>query len=108
MNGHRSDYYRKLPNTPVAEHFNAIGHTFEDLTVRVIEQIVADSARRKQPKSIWIHTLQTLASDGLNLDPLVSLTDIKSGFPKGHLDFIGSGYYNFRREEEVRVSYFFV
>ena len=44
MNGHRSNYYRKLPDKPVAEHFNTIGHTFEDLTVMVIEQIVADSA----------------------------------------------------------------
>ena len=69
MNGHRSDYYRKLADKPVAEHFNAIGHSFEDLTVMIIEQIVASSARRKQRESFWIHTLQTLAPDGLNLDP---------------------------------------
>ena len=71
MNGHRSDYYHKLPNKPVTEHFNTIDHTFEDLTVMVIEQIhvVADSAQRKQRESFWIHTLQTLAPDGLNLDP---------------------------------------
>ena len=69
MNGHRSDYYRKLPDKPVAEHFNTTGHSFEDLTVRIIEQIVAGSARRKQRESFWIHTLQSLAPDGLNLDP---------------------------------------
>ena len=100
MNGHRSDYYRQLPDKPVAEHFNTISHTFEDHTVMVIEQILADSARRKQRESFWIHTLQTLAPNGLNLDPLVSLVDIKSGFPGGRLDFIGAGYYNFRREEK--------
>ena len=32
MNGHRSDYYHKLSDKPVAEHFNTIGHSFEDLT----------------------------------------------------------------------------
>ena len=71
MKGHRSDYYRKIPDKPVAEHFNIIGHSFEDVTVTVmvIEQIMAGSARRKQRESFWIYTLQTLASDGLNLDP---------------------------------------
>ena len=69
MNGHRSDYYRKLSDKPVAEHFNTIGHTFDDLTVMVIEEMhAADSARRKHRESFWIHTLRTLAPDGLNLD----------------------------------------
>ena len=45
MKGHRSDYYRKLLDKTVAEHFNTLGHTFEDLTVTVIEEIVADAAR---------------------------------------------------------------
>ena len=40
MNGHRSDYYAKLPDKPVADHFIIVGHTFEDLTLMVIEQIV--------------------------------------------------------------------
>ena len=44
MNGHRSDYYRKLSDKPVVEHFNTISHSFEDLTIMVIEQIMADSA----------------------------------------------------------------
>ena len=68
MNGHRSDYYRKLSDKPVEEHFNTICHSFEDFTLMVIEQIMADSARRKQRESYWIHTLRTLMPDGVNLD----------------------------------------
>ena len=69
MNGHRSDYYWKLSNQPVAKHVNTISHSFEDLTIMVIEEIMADSAEWKQRESFWIHTLRTLAPDGLNLDP---------------------------------------
>ena len=69
MNDHRSDYYRKPSDKPVAEHFNTTGHSFEDLTAMVIEQIIADSTRRKQRESFWIRTFRTLAPDGLNLDP---------------------------------------
>ena len=43
MNSHRSDYYRKLSNKPVVEHFDPIIHSFEELTVVIIEQIMADS-----------------------------------------------------------------
>ena len=68
INGHRSDYYRKLPDKPVAEYFNTTGHSFEDLTVMIIKQIVAGSAQQKQRESFWIHTLQILAPDGLSLD----------------------------------------
>ena len=38
MNGHTSDYYRKLPDKPVAVNFNTTDHTFEDLTIMLIEQ----------------------------------------------------------------------
>ena len=69
MNGHRSDYYQKLPSKPVTEHFNTTGHFFEDLTVIIIKQIVAGSTRRKQQESLWTYTLQTLAPDNRNLDP---------------------------------------
>ena len=51
MNGHVSDYYCELSNRTVMEHFNTIGHSFENLTVMVIEQIMADSARQKQRES---------------------------------------------------------
>ena len=71
MNGHRSDYYWKLPDKPVAVHFHTPGHTFEDLTVMVIEQIYMYSAvteQRKIRESYWIHTLRLVAPQGLNLD----------------------------------------
>ena len=63
MNRHRS------ADKPVMEHSNMIGHSFEDLIVMVIEKIMADSARRKQRESYWIHTLWTLTPNGLKLDP---------------------------------------
>ena len=70
MNGHRSDYYRKLPDKPVAMHFNTPGHTFDDATVTVIEQMCsANSTYRKHQESYWIYTLWFVALHGLNLDP---------------------------------------
>ena len=70
MNGHRSDYYRKLPNKPVGEHFSGLGHTFNNLTAMVVEMLYsADSDRRKYRESHWIYTLRSLAPNGLNLDP---------------------------------------
>ena len=69
MNGHRYNHYQKLSDKRVAEHFNTNDHTFDDLTIMIIEQIhMADSARQKQRESFWIHTLRTLAPDGLNLE----------------------------------------
>ena len=60
MNGHRSDYSRKLHDKSVPVHFefNAVGHTFENLTVMTIEQLgSAPRKRRKVRESYWIHTL---------------------------------------------------
>ena len=55
---------------PVAFHFNTMGHTFEDLTLMVIEQLgSAPTERRKLRESFWIHTLQSVAPQGLNLEP---------------------------------------
>ena len=70
MNGHRSDYYRRLPDKPVAKHFYSTpGHTFEDVSVMVIEQLRSDGCmRRKYRESYWIYTLRTLTPDGLNLE----------------------------------------
>ena len=69
MNGHRSDYYRKLPDKPVAVHFNISGPTFEDVTVMVIKQLGwATTKRRKLRESFWIHTLRSVAPQGLNLE----------------------------------------
>ena len=70
MNGRRSDYYRRLPDEPVVEYFNTSGHTFDDTTVMIIEQLrVANSAQRKHQEGYWIYTLRTLLPEGLNLDP---------------------------------------
>ena len=69
MNDHRSDYYRKLLDKSIADHFNTIGHTFEDLTIIVIEQLgSAPTKRRKLRESFWIPTLQSVATQGLNLE----------------------------------------
>ena len=59
----------KAPDKPVAVHFNTMGHTFEDLTVMVIEQLgSAPIEGRKLRESYWIHTLRSVALQGLNLD----------------------------------------
>ena len=39
MNGHQFDYYWKLPDKSVAVHFNTTSHTFEDLSMVVIEEL---------------------------------------------------------------------
>ena len=47
----------------------ANSHSFDDMTVMVIEQLhVADSVRRRQRESYWIYTLRTMTPDGLNLE----------------------------------------
>ena len=48
MNGDRSYYYRKLPDKSVGVHFNTMGHTFEDLTVVVIEQLGSSPVERRK------------------------------------------------------------
>ena len=70
MNGHRFDYYHRLPDKPVAKpFFNTPSHTFEDATVMIIEQLhSADSMRQKCRESYWIYTFRTLIPDGLNLE----------------------------------------
>ena len=92
MNGHRSDYYSKLSDKPVAEHFNMIGHSFEDLTVIIIEQTIADFVRRKRRESFRIRTLWTLAPDGLNLDPYGIPVDIKPGSTRRFADNNGCAF----------------
>ena len=68
MNGHRSDYHRRLPNKPVAKHFyNTPSHTFEDASVMVIDQLYSTgSMRQKYRESYWIYTLRTLTPKCLN------------------------------------------
>ena len=69
LNGHRSDYYRRLPDKPVGMHFNTSGHTFDDLTIMIIEQMrVANATHRKNRESFWIHTLRSSTPHGLNIE----------------------------------------
>ena len=69
MSGHRSNYYWKLPDKPVAVHYNIVGDMFEHLTVMVIEQLgSAPTKRRKVRESYCIHTPQSMAPYGLNLE----------------------------------------
>ena len=69
VNGHRSDYYRKLPDKPVEAQFNTLGHTFEDITIMVIEELGSALAeRRKFKEKFRIHTLRSMAAQGLNLE----------------------------------------
>ena len=69
LNGHQLDYHQQLTDKPVAVHFKLTGYTFNNLTVMVIEQMcTADSAHRKERNSYWIHIIQSLAPNGLNLD----------------------------------------
>ena len=72
LNGHHSDYHRKLPDKPVAEHFSRPGHIFNELTVMVIKVMYsAKSNRQKHRESYWIYmyTFWSLAPEGLNSDP---------------------------------------
>ena len=69
MNGHRSDIKHRHLEKPVASHFNSEGHSLEDLSIFVIEQIHREEANfRKAKESHWIQTLHSLVLEGLNLD----------------------------------------
>ena len=39
MNGQCSEYHHRLPDKPVAVHFNSPNHTFNDVSVMIIEHI---------------------------------------------------------------------
>ena len=55
---------------PVANRFNSEGHSLEDLSSFVIEQIHQEEANfRKAKESYWIQTPRLLAPEGLNLGP---------------------------------------
>ena len=61
----------KTSDKPVGMHFNTPGHTFDDLTVMIIEQMrVASVAHRKSREHFWIHTLPSLT-------PLASISSRK-------------------------------
>ena len=70
MNGHQSDIKHRRLKKLVANHFNSEGHSLEDLSISVIEQIHREGANFHEAKeSHWIQTLRLLAPKGLNLDP---------------------------------------
>ena len=65
MNGHRSDIKHRRLEKPVAK-----GHSLEDLSIFVSEQIHREEANfRRAKENYWIQTVQSLAPEGLNLDP---------------------------------------
>ena len=71
VDGHRSNYYWRLPDKPIrmGMHFNTLGHTFDDLTVVIIEQMhVASATHRKNWESFWIRTLRSLAPHSLSIE----------------------------------------
>ena len=70
MNGHRSDIKHRHLDKPVANKFNFENHSLEDLSIFVIEQIHREEANfHKAKESYWTQMLQSLAPEGLNLDP---------------------------------------
>ena len=83
------------------------GHSFEDLIVMVIEQIMADSATHKQRESYWIHTIWTLTPDGLNQDQEGFLADIKPGFTGGFADDNGCVSTTSVEKREMRPSHLY-
>jgi len=55
-------------DTMVAKHFNEDGHSIDDMTVTVIEQVHSlDTALRRRREKFWRHQLQTNYPDGLNV-----------------------------------------
>ena len=69
MNDYRSDYYRRLPHKPVAVHFNSPDHTFDNVSVMIIESMsMVRAAQGKYRVSYWICSLRSLASNRLNVN----------------------------------------
>ena len=70
MNGHQSDIKHQHLKKPVAAHFNSEGHSLQDLSIFVIEQIHREEASyRRAKESYWIQTLRSLAPEELSPDP---------------------------------------
>ena len=70
MNRHRADIKNQRLEKPVAEHFNSVGHSLDNLSIFVVEKIHREDASfRKAKESYWIRLLRSLAPEGLNLDP---------------------------------------
>ena len=59
FNEHMSDIRNKRTWKSVGEHFNLPGHSKEDLTIMIIDQV-------KERERYWIKELKTKAPDGIN------------------------------------------
>ena len=68
MNLHRSDWKtRKFNRSPVAEHFNEVGHSFDNVELCCIEANKRWSdTQRKARETYWIRRLNTLQPFGIN------------------------------------------
>ena len=68
VNLHRSDWkIRKFNRSPVAEHFSAAGHSFEDVELCVIEaKETWSDPQRKERETYWIRRLCTIQPPGIN------------------------------------------
>jgi hypothetical protein len=68
MNLHRSDWKtRKFSRSPVAEHFCSDQHSFDDISLCVIETNIDWSDKeRKDRETYWIRRLNTLQPNGIN------------------------------------------
>ncbi|RUS75354.1 hypothetical protein EGW08_016876 [Elysia chlorotica] len=54
---------------PVARHFNLPGHTIKDLNITPIDQLItADTFTLTNKETYWIHTLQTMTPNGMNIN----------------------------------------
>lgn len=68
MNLHRSDWKtRKFNRSPVAEHFNAADHSFENVELCCIESnALWSDKQRKARETYWIRRLNTVQPYGIN------------------------------------------
>ena len=61
---------KKHHDTPVAVHFNSTNHSAENLRCEILEAIKGDpedSTQRLSRETHWIHQLQTLHPNGMNV-----------------------------------------
>ena len=67
INNHRSTIKTKRVQEPVAEHFNLEGHSWEDMTVVVIDHDIHwTDADRKSKEKFWMHRLKSFRPAGIN------------------------------------------
>lgn len=79
LNGHRNKIKQNLLKTPIVSHFNLPNHTFDNLKIQFIENVLDESIILER-ELFWIKTLQTISPFGLN--------DNISGF--GNVSMLGT------------------